>query len=88
MDFARTYISYASPWKPYADQLAEVDSDHRARFVDAVARAIALSHLRVAFTHVESTGSAEATFRNVMDIVEQREWRYRLDSLVDQLCSH
>jgi superfamily II DNA or RNA helicase len=85
MDFARAYISYASPWKTYADQLAEVDPDHRARFVDAVARAIALSHLRVAFTHVESAGSAEATFRNVIDIVEQDEWRYRLDSLVDQL---
>jgi superfamily II DNA or RNA helicase len=87
MDFARAYLGHASPWKAYERELAEIDADHRARFVDAVARAIALSHLRVAFVQAESAGSAEAAFSSVMEIVSTDEWHYRLNSLVDLLAA-
>ncbi len=86
-EFAAAYLRYQSPWAPYASQLAEVEPVIRARFVDRVARAIGLSHLRVELIRVDYESRAEDVLTAVELIVANpdSQWPERFESLVHEL---
>src|SRR5208283_1478582 len=87
LSFARAFVVYPSPWASFADRLVDVTPDDRARFVDAVARAIALSHLSIQFIKLDFDGSAEKLFSNLSRLMNSQEWSYRFESLIDQLAA-
>lgn len=85
MEFAAAYATYKSPWAPHAAVLCKVPPDLRAEFVEAVARAIALSHIRQELLELDFAGSAPSVFAAVAELMDRDSWSYRFSSLIEQL---